>query len=282
MAADSNGAIGYTALLDGDRFLAIFNQFPNASVSIIDVEARRFVGEIIMTGCAGIYPAPGLRFAMLCGNGTTALVELDAEGRRAGLTHSEPFFDPVEDPVTMAAVRNGSSWVFVSFAGQIHRVDYGGASPRVEPAWSLVDDAEREAQWRIGGLQHIALHEKSARLYALMHQGGPGSHKDAGPEIWVYELAGKTRVDRYEVPNLAASFLGTMMGLESGGALGWILERVIPNDGAHSIVVSQDDAPLLFTRNADLGVVAVIDGRTGEHLRDLEEAGLAGPTLGVH
>jgi hypothetical protein len=57
---------------------------------------------------------------------------------------------------------------------------------------------------------------------------------------------------------------------------------VIPSDGAHTLVVTQDAAPLLFARNAEIGVIAVLDGRSGQHLRNLEEAGLAGPTLGLH
>ena len=45
--------------------------------------------------------------------------------------------------------------------------------------------------------------------------------------------------------------------------------------------MTQDESPLLFVRNAEVGVIAVMDARSGEHLRNLENAGIAGPTLGV-
>jgi hypothetical protein len=83
------------------------------------------------------------------------------------------------------------------------------------------------------------------------------------------------------VPNLAADFLGPLLGLESGGLSHRLLRWVTPNPGVHAIAVTQDDRPLLFARNAELGVVAVLDPTTGEHLRNLEEAGITGPTLGV-
>ena len=116
--------------------------------------------------------------------------------------------------------------------------------------------------------------------YVAMHQGAPGTHKDAGPEVWVYDVATKQRVDRFEMPNLTAAFLGDLMGID-GGFGGWLMEAIIPGDGVHTLAVTQDDAPLLFARNAELGAVAVIDARTGESLRILREAGLAGPTLRV-
>src|SRR6185503_19354630 len=114
---DANSSIAYTALLDGERFVASFNQFPIASVSISDVEKRRFVGEVTITGCAGVFPTGERSFATLCGDGTVAAIELDADGRGRVAAHSERFFDPVEDAVTMAGVRWGSRWVFASFEG---------------------------------------------------------------------------------------------------------------------------------------------------------------------
>jgi methylamine dehydrogenase heavy chain len=279
---DANTSLGYAALLDEDRFLATFNQFPIASVSIVDLDTRRFVGEVAITGCAGIYPVGERRFATLCGDGTTAVVELDAGGRGRVSGHSARFFDPVEDPVTMAAVRTGPRWVFVSFEGSAHVVDFAAATPSVDPAWSLLTDAERRDRWRIGGLQHLALHVRSQRLYSLVHRGERGSHKAPGPEIWVYDLAHKQRVDRFEVPNFNAAFFAPRLGIAKDGALAWALQRVIPSEGAHSLAVTQDAAPLLFTRSAEVGVVAVLDGRSGEHLRDLDEAGITGATLGLH
>ena len=38
-------------------------------------------------------------------------------------------------------------------------------------------------------MQHLAVHQKSGRLYSLMHQGGPDTHKEPGTELWIYDLA---------------------------------------------------------------------------------------------
>ena len=181
----------------------------------------------------------------------------------------------------MVGVRSGAQWLFVSFLGQVHAVDYTEGTPIAKAPWSLVSDAERDDGWRPGGLQPHALHAATNRLFVLMHEGEAGSHKDPSPEIWVFETLSHDRLERIEVPNLAVEFLGPMFGLapDSFGrsVLGW----VVPNEGAHSLVVSQDDSPLLFTRSGDYGVVAVLDAISGDHLRTLSEAGLSGPSLGV-
>jgi methylamine dehydrogenase heavy chain len=280
--SDSNTAIGYSALLDGERYLAAFNQFPLASVSIVDVEARRFTGEVAITGCAGIYPVRERRFATLCGDGTIGVVELDRTGSGRMVAHSARFFDPVEDPVTLAGVRAGDRWVFVSFEGYAHVIDFASDPPAVLPRWSLLTAEERADRWRVGGLQHLALHAGTQRLYSLVHRGERGSHKNPGREVWVYDLASKQRVDRFALPHFMAAFMAPRLGIAPGGLLGRAVQHWIPSDGAHTIAITQDSRPLLFARNAELGVVAVLDGRSGEHLRNLDEAGIAGPTLGVH
>jgi methylamine dehydrogenase heavy chain len=278
---DANTSIGYAALLDGERFLATFNQFPVASVSITDVERRRFASQVAITGCAGVFPTGDRSFATLCGDGTVAAVELAAAGAGHVASHSARFFDPVDDPVTMAGVRSGSQWVFVSFEGNVHAIDFAASPPRVAPSWSLFSDAERSDRWRIGGFQHIAVHAASNRLFALVHRGDRGSHKAPGQEIWVYDLAKHDCVARFTLPNFMAAFASPQFGIAPGGWFHRSLQRWIPSDGAHSLVVTQDVAPMLFVRNAEVGVVAVLDAQTGEHVRNLADAGVAGATMGV-
>jgi len=278
--AESNTSVAHFALLDGERFLGVFNQFPNTSVSVVDLESRTFSGEIIVTGCAGVYPVGPQRFAMLCGDGTVVVVLLDGAGHKSGLVRGEPFFDPVADPAFMQAARLGDRWVFVTFEGKVHEVDFSQGVPVAAEPWSLFGEGEAGG-WRVGGLQHIAAHAGTNRLYTVMHEGGPGSHKAAGPEVWVYDLETHERVDTFDMPNLTAAFLLATLRVETDGALAWLLERVLPNDGVHSIAVTRGDAPLLFARNAERGAMAVLDARTGEHLRNVAELGLAGPTLEV-
>jgi hypothetical protein len=115
----------------------------------------------------------------------------------------------------------------------------------------------------------------------IFHQGEAGSHKDPGPEVWAFDLAKRLRVNRIRMPNFTAAFLADSMGLEGGGFSGWLLEALLPDSGADTITVSRDPAPLLFARSSQRGSVAVLDARTGVHLRDLREAGLGGTRLEV-
>lgn len=280
--AESNTSQAYAALLDGERFLAVFNQFPTTSVSILDVEERRFAGEIVLTGCSGIYPVGPRRFASLCGDGSALAVSLDETGRKQQMARSPSFFDVVEDPIGIPGGRAGARWSFVSFEGWVHTVDFGATTPTAEPRWSLVSDAERDDGWRSGGLQYVALHEPTGRLYVVMHQGRPGSHKAPGPEIWVYDVAAHERVARFETPNLTAAFLAPLAGIAPDSFAERLLHWVVPSPGVHTIAVTQDDAPLLFARHGENGAVAVLDALTGEPLRFLTQAGFAGPTLRVH
>jgi methylamine dehydrogenase heavy chain len=267
------------AVLDDQRFLVVFNQDPANSVSVVDLELRQFVEEIVIGGCALVYPTGGSQFGSLCGNGTAIEVELDAEGHKARATRSEKFFDVVMDPVTEKGVRDGARWFFTSFEGQLHAVDFSGPQPVAAPPWSLFIDAERQASWRIGGMQHLALHRATHRLYSLVHQGGAGSHKDPGSAIWVYDLEKKARVQEIAVPGMLPAFVRPMLKLERHGWADWMLRQVLPNPGAHTIAVTQDAAPLLFVRHDEIGAIGVVDALTGTSLRDLDEAGISGPLL---
>lgn len=279
--SSSNTSLNHATLLDGDRFLAVFSQFPDTVVMVVDLDAREVVATAPIAGCAGVYATGALRFATLCGDGTTVQVSLTEDGSVASLERSEGFFDVLTDPVSMVGVRSGTRWLFVSFLGQVHSIDYAEAKPEASAPWSLVSETEREGGWRPGGLQPHTLHAATGRLFVLMHEGEAGSHKDASPEIWVFDVAEKARSARFDVPNLAVEFLGPMFGLTPGSLGRSVLGWLVPNAGAHSLVVSQDASPLLFTRSGDFGVVGVIDPESGDHVRTLVEAGLSGPSLGV-
>ncbi len=279
--ADVGHGLWLGAVLDDERFFVVFNQEPANSVSVVDLESRRFVGEITTAGCALVYPAGPRRFGMLCGNGTALLVELDEEGREKRQATSEPFFDVVTDPVTEKGVRDGDRWLFASFEGYLHAVDFSGDTPKPEAPWSLFTDAQRADDWRVGGLQHIALHRPTGRLFSVVHQGGKGTHKDAGSEIWVYDLKRRERIQVIEPPSLLGVFLRRITGIDPDSWSAWLLETLIPSPGAHSVVVTRDEKPLLFVRHRETGAAGVFDARSGEFLRYLEETGLGGAAMVV-
>src|SRR5437870_209352 len=214
---------------------------------------------------------------MLCANGAALTVALDDTGHETRVERSEPFFDPQKDPVTEKAVRRGSEWLFVSFEGVVHPVDVSGAEARFGEAWSLVEDEDRRASWRSGGSQHLAVHAASGRLYALMHQGGPDTHKEPGSEVWVYDLATRRRVQRIPVLNPLVSFIGQQAG--SGGFTRWLLAKVLPNTGVERIMVTQDEHPVLIASASLPPTVTVHDALTGAVVREVSEPGLAGSLL---
>src|SRR5206468_6909242 len=232
-----------SALSDDGRFMAVFNLTPVTSVSIVDVKERRFLAKVPTPGCSLVYTAGARRFFMLCANGGTLTVTLDDAGGEPQTARSGPFFDPQKDPVTEKAVRRGNEWLFVSYEGVVHPVDVSGEKPRFGETWSLVDDEDRRASWRIGGSQHLAVHAASGLLYALMHPGGPDTHKEPGSEVWVYDLATRQRVQRIPVLNPLVSFIGQQAG--SGRFTRWLLTRVLPNTGVERILVTQDEHPVL-------------------------------------
>jgi len=278
---------GVVALSDDDRFAAIFNLTPATSLSIADLETRSFAGEIATPGCSLAYAAGARRFAMLCGDGALLLVTLDDAGRELSKLRSEPFFDPQRDPVTEKGVRWGDRWLFASFEGQLHTVDLSSPEPRFEGPWSLLSDADRKESWRIGGSRHLAVHQATGRLYSLVHQGGVDTHKDAGSEIWVYDLAKRERVQRIEVASSGLTFMG--VPIEIGKDWVWPFDRLASwllslfSLGADEVLVSQDAAPLLITSSQGSSGLAIYDALSGKFLRrvytgNMSNLGLQMPT----
>ena len=266
------------ALTDDGRFMAVFNITPATSVSIVDVKERRFVAEVETPGCSLVYGAGPRRFFMLCGNGSALVLNLDDAGNAARVERTEPFFDAVEDPITEKAVRRDDEWIFPSFDGVIHTVSVQGPALAFGATWSLLDDADRAADWRIGGLQHLAVHAASGRLFALMHQGPRDTHKDPGTEVWVYDLEERKRVKRIEIPNPTVSFLADQGGIghETMGdrLTRSLLSMVLPNPGVERILVTQDDDPILITSAGIPPTVTVHDADTGAVRTEVSEPGL--------
>ena len=165
-------------------------------------------------------------------------VSVNETGGAASREKTKAFFDPDEDPLSEKAVRYGDTWLFVSFLGWVHPVDFTGDAPVPGEPWSLFTDAQRNDNWRPGGLQYMAVHEGRGWLYVAVHQGGEGSHKDAGSEVWVFDLAKRER--------------RAIIALDTP---------------ASSVAVSHDAKPLLYTSDLAAPVVYVYDAVSGEQQR---------------
>lgn len=239
-----------SGLTDDDRFVLIYNFTPAQSVSVVDMQARRFVGEIDTAGCAFIFPGGARRFAMLCADGSLLTVTLNDDGTVKNKSGSRSFFDAENDPVHEDSVRIGNKWYWVSFKGKVYSADLSQDTPAFEGGWALASDAERADNWMPGGGQLIAAHADSGRLFTLMHQGGPGSHKEVASEVWVHDIATKARVSRFAVKNPATE-----------------------------IDVSPDDEPLMYLASILPANLDIYNATDGTFLRTVEGLAMGTPMV---
>lgn len=247
--AESNPTLGHFRLTDDDRFLLTYNFTPAQSITVVDAEARKFVGEIEIAGCALAYPIGRRAFFSICGDGSLLTVTLDDAGREKSKTRSKPLFDPNGNFVSERPVRYGDSYLFFSVDGRVLPVDFASGAPVFQEAWSLLDQQAERESWRTGGLQNAAVHAASGRLYLLMHIGDESTRKNPGGEVWVYDIAERKRVRRIKLEDLATS-----------------------------IQVSQDPQPLLFSIFVETRTLDVYDARSGELQRRIENIGYT-PTM---
>lgn len=225
---------GYSGMSDDGRFVYVVNMTPATSISIVNVADRMFAGEVDTAGCALVFPTGNRSFASLCGDGTIQAFITDDSGKVRERKKSAPFFAPNTDPVTEKASRHGDTWLFFSFAGFVHPVKFAKGFATPQDKWSLFTDAERAAGWMVGGSQFNAVHNDKNLLFVIVHQGSTDSHKDPGSQVWVYDLATRTKLRTIELASHAMS-----------------------------IAVTTDAAPLLVATTLEIPAVWVYDAMTG-------------------
>jgi len=229
------------AYSEDGHFLYVAYVTPAASFGVLDPRGG-VLSEIDTAGCVLTIPSGPNRVSSICESGRLLTVTLDAQGRESARDMSAQFFDADSDPVFVQGIPTTRGYAFLSFLGEVHEVDFRGPQPQFAPVWSLVSAAEK-GKWRPGGSQVGAIHRGLGRLYVPMHEGGEGTHKDGGTEIWVYDLASHKREARWPLKVPGAK---TVMAVQ----------------------VTQDTAPILFAAT-DSGDVAVLDARSGK-LRHIE------------
>lgn len=234
-------------LIDGDRFLLIFNLTPATSVSVVDLEKREVINEVQIPGCALAYPTGKRGFSSMCSDGALLTTLLDKDGQTKSQQRGKPFFNVDEEPMFEKPAMVGGKAYFPSFRGSMQPVGLNGNSPSIKKSWSLVSDEERAAGWRPGGLQLLDSDAKG-RIYILMHpEGYNGSHKDGGPEVWVFDPRKKKRLQRIK--------------LKTHGV---------------SLAVTQDKNPILVVTNAEMNL-DVYSADNGEYVRTLSDFGQETP-----
>jgi methylamine dehydrogenase heavy chain len=185
-----------TGVTPDGRFMLVANMTPATSVSVVDLPARKFVGEIDTPGCTQVLISAKRRFTSMCADGSLLSVDLDEAGQAAHRDQSNPFFDPEKDPVFDHPAIVGPRAYFATYHGMMYAADLSQTPIRFDKPWPLLTDRDKAELWRPGGWQMMAANPKDGRVYVLMHQGGEWSHKQPGTEVWVFDAARQRRVDR--------------------------------------------------------------------------------------
>jgi methylamine dehydrogenase heavy chain len=187
---------GLLTFTDDQRMALVFNFTPASSVAIVDLIKRQVLGEVDIPGCSLIYPSGARGFSTLCSSGTLLTVRLDANGAVAGRSETRAFNPLDTDPLFTASTLVGGVRYFPSFHGRVQPIDMRGDEAKVLPDWQLVTAADAAGQWRPSGWQVVAGDEQKL-LYVLMQPDAhEGTHKDPATEVWVFNVATKTRVKR--------------------------------------------------------------------------------------
>ena len=229
------------SLIDNERFLLFYSFTPGTFVTVVDLEKREVVNGVPLPTCAGIYPTGARGFSSLCGNGSMVSFQLDENGQVTEQGKIEPFFDVDEDALFERPALIGGTGYFPSYQGKVQEIDLTGAGAGLGGQWSLLNEEDRQHNWRPGGAW-LAAADSAGRLYVLMHpDGGEGSHDNPGTEIWVFDTAAQARVQRIPLALPAIAF-----------------------------DITRGDAPRIVTTNIEMNL-EVYDARSGEQLNTIAD-----------
>jgi methylamine dehydrogenase heavy chain len=218
------------------RFLLLLNLTPATSVTAVDLQGKKLAGEIQTPGCSEILVFGAREFASVCADGSMLTTQFDDNAKATAQKRTvKPFFDVEKDPVFQLPAMIGKKAYFVSYHGVVYPMDLGSSPAGPGETWSMLSDTEKKDGWRPGGWQPVAGYTPGHLLFVLMHQGGEWTQKVGGPEVWVYDLKTRKRVNRIPLPAKS-----------------------------NAIRVSEDGNPLLFalvTSQSQLQVFSALKGR---------------------
>lgn len=225
---------------NAEAWALVANFTPAQSVSVVDLDGRKVLGEIDLPGCSQIYPTGKRGFSSFCADGSLFSVALDDHGHAAQSATIKAVQDIDHQALFSTPAWIGQTAWFVGQRGLIQGFDFSGTLARVIPGAFSVGTAPGAApEWRPGGWQVIAA-DAQGHLYVLMSPAGrEGSHKDGGSEVWVFDPATRARLARFalQAPSIA-------------------------------IAVTREDTPHLVAARAD-GVVDIYAAATGAFTHSL-------------
>ena len=195
---------GMVALTGDERFIAVQNFTPTQSVTVVNLDTRELTTEVQTPGCHAIYPSGDRQLNVICGGGGFLSIKLDADGKLVSQTRTDDWFDKEDGPVEMRAGRIGDTYYFVNLIGEVVPVSFDADGNLVmEPRFRYATDAEIDDGWTAAGLTQVAVDASAGRLYVLMQSGGEAEHESPGSEVWVFDVATTTRINRIELEHIA-------------------------------------------------------------------------------
>ena len=236
-------------LIDDEKLLLAYNFTPASSVTVIDIDNRKILNEVSIPGCALIYPTGERGFSSLCNNGGMLSTELSADGKIIRQTRMAPFFDTDANPAfERPAIIDGVAY-YPGFESYIHMIDMRGNVAKHLDTWDMLTEAERDENWRPGGIGIIDKDDKG-QFYILMHPDGhDGTQNHGGSEVWVFDAKKRQRVGRYPLQS---------WGLTLG--------------------VGKGESPLLMVTTGEMAL-EVYDAKNGDYLRTIQDAGQETPLM---
>ncbi|MBD3728164.1 MAG: amine dehydrogenase [Sphingomonadales bacterium] len=235
---------------NNQHWALVANFTPAQSVTVVDLDGRKVLGEIDLPGCTHIYPTGTRGFSSLCADGSIISMTLADDGTVASSKVVENVQDIDNHPLFgMPAMVGKTAW-FVSYDGQLRGIDLSGEFARPLPGTASVGSAAGGApEWRPGGWQVIAS-DAQGLLYVLMSPNGrEGSHKDGGTEVWVVDPVANKQLRRIDL-----------------GGVGF------------SITVTHEARPQLIVARPD-GRIDVFDAQDGTLVRQLGATAAFNPIL---
>ncbi len=239
------------AVSDDDRFLYVTNFSPATSITVVDLNTYEVVDTIATPGCVLTYPGGNRKVTSICNNGGLLTTVIDDKGQKKAQHRLEPFFDSDDSPVFERPVIVDGIAHFPGFKSEMHSIDLRSDKPTYHKAWSLLNEDEKQTNWRPGGLALTDVDDNGLMYIIMNPDGAEGTHSHGGSEIWVFDLKTQKRVNRIV-------------------ALNWAI----------SLAVTRGDNPLLVVTNGELNL-DVFNASTGKLIQTVGDFGNTTPLL-VH
>jgi methylamine dehydrogenase heavy chain len=201
------GVTSYTNISPDGRYLAFYSFVPVNGVSIVDLQAGKYLNTLDTPLCYYAFPTTNRRVVLHCRDASLLQVTFDENGKMVKKSTTEPFHDPVRQPTydDVPFDPQTGQLFFISLWGKVFPVNISGEQIKVGESWDLLTEEERKAGYLPGGWQVATYNPKDKRLYVLMDQRAKWSQHSESNYVWVYDTTTGKKVDEINLAHEARS-----------------------------------------------------------------------------